>query len=92
MNAAGRLGQPQLAVELLVTDRQDRAQELAEYIDQLNAHMAGEQLQTLAPLAGDANVDGISVHLESGVLTVNVPRCPPPPKPQPKRIPVSLCS
>ena len=29
------------------------------YIDQLNAHMAGEQLQTLAPLAGDANVDGI---------------------------------
>jgi len=37
LNAAGRLGQPQLAVELLVTDRPDRARELAEYIDQLNA-------------------------------------------------------
>ena len=33
LNAAGRLGQPQLAVELLVTDRPDRAQELAQYID-----------------------------------------------------------
>jgi single-stranded-DNA-specific exonuclease len=37
LNAAGRLGQPQLAVELLVTERQDRAVELAQYIDQLNA-------------------------------------------------------
>ena len=37
INAAGRLGQPQLAVELLVTDRVDRAAELARYIDGLNA-------------------------------------------------------
>ena len=37
LNAAGRLGQPQLAVELLVTDRPDRAKELAQYIDGLNA-------------------------------------------------------
>lgn len=37
LNAAGRLGQPQLGVELLVTDRSDRAEELARYIDQLNA-------------------------------------------------------
>lgn len=37
LNAAGRLGQPQLAVELLVTDRPDRAQELAQYIDGLNS-------------------------------------------------------
>ena len=37
LNAAGRLGQPQLAVELLVTDRPDRALELAQYINQLNA-------------------------------------------------------
>jgi single-stranded-DNA-specific exonuclease len=36
LNAAGRLGQPQLAVELLVTDRPERAQELALYIDGLN--------------------------------------------------------
>ncbi|MEN6405175.1 MAG: single-stranded-DNA-specific exonuclease RecJ [Thermoguttaceae bacterium] len=37
LNAAGRLGQPQLAVELLVTDRPERADELARYIDGLNA-------------------------------------------------------
>ena len=37
INAAGRLGQPQLAVELLVTDRPERAEELARYIDGLNA-------------------------------------------------------
>ena len=36
LNAAGRLGQAQLAVELLVTDRPGRAEELAQYIDQLN--------------------------------------------------------
>jgi single-stranded-DNA-specific exonuclease len=37
LNAAGRLDQPQLAVELLVTDRPERAKELALYIDGLNA-------------------------------------------------------
>lgn len=37
LNAAGRLGQARLAVELLTTDRQDRAEELAQYINQLNA-------------------------------------------------------
>jgi single-stranded-DNA-specific exonuclease len=37
INAAGRLGQPMLALEMLVTDRADRAEELARYIDQLNA-------------------------------------------------------
>ncbi len=37
LNAAGRLGQAQLAVELLLTDRPDRALELARYIDGLNA-------------------------------------------------------
>ena len=37
LNAAGRLGQPQLAVELLVTDRPERAASLAQYIDGLNA-------------------------------------------------------
>jgi single-stranded-DNA-specific exonuclease len=37
LNAAGRLGQAQLAAELLLTDRPDRAEELARYIDQLNA-------------------------------------------------------
>ncbi len=37
LNAAGRLGQPRLAVELLLSDRQERVQELAEYLDGLNS-------------------------------------------------------
>jgi len=37
LNAAGRLGQAQLAIELLLTDRPDRAKELAQYINNLNA-------------------------------------------------------
>jgi single-stranded-DNA-specific exonuclease len=42
LNAAGRLGQAQLAVELLVTDSAERARKLAEFIHGLN-----EQRQTL---------------------------------------------
>lgn len=37
INAAGRLGQAVMAVELLTTERQDRAEELAQYVDRLNA-------------------------------------------------------
>ena len=37
LNAAGRLGQAQLAVELLTTTDRDRALALANYIDKLNA-------------------------------------------------------
>lgn len=37
LNAAGRLGQALLGVELLITDVPDRAQWLAEYIHQLNS-------------------------------------------------------
>ena len=36
INAAGRLGQARLAVELLTTDKPDRARSLADYVDQLN--------------------------------------------------------
>jgi single-stranded-DNA-specific exonuclease len=36
INAAGRLGQARLAVELLTTDNPQRAQQLAEYVDELN--------------------------------------------------------
>lgn len=36
LNAAGRLGQAQLAIELLTTDSQERTTALAEYIHQLN--------------------------------------------------------
>lgn len=36
LNAAGRLGQAQLGVELLITESEQRARELGDYIDQLN--------------------------------------------------------
>ena len=36
LNAAGRLGQARLAVELLTTNSQDRASQLAAYLDELN--------------------------------------------------------
>jgi len=36
LNAAGRLGQARLAVELLTTEDEQRAVQLAEYLDQLN--------------------------------------------------------
>lgn len=38
LNAAGRLGQASLAVELLTTPQPDRAEALAQYLDQLNAN------------------------------------------------------
>jgi single-stranded-DNA-specific exonuclease len=63
LNAAGRLGQPQLALELLVTDRPERAQELAQYIHQLNDSRqtlersvllaAGKQVQQQCDLDAD---------------------------------------
>ena len=37
LNAAGRLGQAQLGVELLTTESEDRAKSLAEYINELNS-------------------------------------------------------
>ncbi|WP_437187336.1 single-stranded-DNA-specific exonuclease RecJ [Planctomicrobium sp. SH668] len=36
INAAGRLGQARLAVELLTTENRQRAAQLADYVDQLN--------------------------------------------------------
>lgn len=37
LNAAGRLGQAQLGVELLLTESPERARQLAEYIQEMNA-------------------------------------------------------
>ena len=37
LNAAGRLGQAELAVELMVTDSAERAEQLAAYVHQLNS-------------------------------------------------------
>jgi single-stranded-DNA-specific exonuclease len=38
LNAAGRLGQARLAVELLTTESDDRAKALADHLDNLNKH------------------------------------------------------
>ncbi len=38
INAAGRLGQARLAVELLTTDNAERAEKLSEYLETLNAN------------------------------------------------------
>jgi single-stranded-DNA-specific exonuclease len=64
LNAAGRMGQARLAVELLTTDSQPRAAELAEYLNQLNDSRqslergillaAGKQLHEQFDAVGDA--------------------------------------
>ena len=41
LNAAGRLGQARLAIELLTTESPDRARELAEFIEELNESRIG---------------------------------------------------
>jgi single-stranded-DNA-specific exonuclease len=55
LNAAGRLAQAQLGVELLVTDRADRAVELAQYIDQLNG--SRQTLERSMQLAAKKQID-----------------------------------
>lgn len=45
INAAGRLGQARLAVELLTTDNPQRATALAEYLDQLNKNRRSVELK-----------------------------------------------
>jgi single-stranded-DNA-specific exonuclease len=55
LNAAGRLAQAQLGVELLVTDRADRALELAQYIDQLNG--SRQSLERSVQIAARKQID-----------------------------------
>jgi single-stranded-DNA-specific exonuclease len=54
LNAAGRLGQARLAVELLTTDRPDRAEELARYVDGLNATRQTLERSVYLSAAGQA--------------------------------------
>jgi single-stranded-DNA-specific exonuclease len=54
LNAAGRLGQAQLGVELLVTENPDRAQALADYIHQLNS--SRESLERSIQLAATKQI------------------------------------
>jgi single-stranded-DNA-specific exonuclease len=54
LNASGRLGQAQLGVELLTTDSPQRAQALAEYIDQLNKNR--DSLQRSVTIAAQKQI------------------------------------
>ena len=54
LNAAGRLGQAALGVELLVTDSMDRAEDLAKYIHELNGNR--ETLERSIYLAANKQV------------------------------------
>lgn len=54
LNAAGRFGQAQLAVELLTTDSEPRAQQLAEYIHELNR--SRESLERSIQLAASKQI------------------------------------
>lgn len=71
LNAAGRLGQAQLAVELLTCPAGERAKSLAEYIHQLNS--TRDTLQRSVYLAAnkqaktDFDVDGDSALVLAGV-------------------------
>jgi single-stranded-DNA-specific exonuclease len=66
LNAAGRLGQAQLAVELLTTQNHERAAALAEYLHELNGSRdslersiylaANKQIQEQCDLDGDAAI------------------------------------
>lgn len=66
LNAAGRFGQAQLAVELMTTDSAPRAQQLAEYIHELNSSRdslersiqlaAAKQLKEQFDAEGDAAI------------------------------------
>ncbi len=54
LNAAGRFGQAQLAIELLTTDSRERAIQLAEYIHQLNS--SRESLERSIQLAASKQI------------------------------------
>lgn len=54
LNAAGRFGQAQLAIELLTTDSRERAQQLAEYIHELNG--SRESLERSIQLAASKQI------------------------------------
>ncbi len=58
LNAAGRLGQPQLGVELLLTDRPARAAELAQYLDGLNGQRQSLERSILLAAGKQAREDG----------------------------------
>jgi single-stranded-DNA-specific exonuclease len=58
LNAAGRLGQAQLGVELLTTDSPERAMQLAEFVHQLNDKR--QSLERSVMLAAGKQVESLS--------------------------------
>ncbi len=58
LNAAGRLGQPLLGVELLLTDRPARAAELAQYLDGLNGQRQTIERSIQLAAGKQARADG----------------------------------
>jgi len=54
LNAAGRLGQAELAVELLLTDNAERAKDLAKFLDELNGQR--DSLQRSVYLAANKQI------------------------------------
>jgi single-stranded-DNA-specific exonuclease len=54
LNAAGRFGQAQLAIELMTTDSRERALQLAEYINELNS--SRESLERSIQLAATKQI------------------------------------
>ncbi len=66
LNAVGRLGQALLAVELLVTDRPDRALELAQYVNGLNSDR--QTLERSVYLAANKCVQQADVENEPAIV------------------------
>ena len=71
LNAAGRLGQAQLAVELLTIGPGERAQSLAEYINQLNGNRDSLQrsvyLAAQKQIKNDCNIETDPAFVLAGV-------------------------
>lgn len=80
LNAAGRLGQAQLGVELLVTEDEERAEALARYIDELNGNRnkiersihiaAGKQLKEVHAIDDDPAFVLASPNWHPGVIGI----------------------
>lgn len=71
LNASGRLGQAQLGVELLTTSNTERAQALAEYIDQLNKNR--DSLQRSVTLAAQKQIkDKFDAENDSALVLAGV--------------------
>ena len=67
LNAAGRLGQAQLGVELLTAENEERAKSLAEYIEQLNKSRDSIDRSILRS-AGKQLKDNFDVAIEPGIV------------------------